>query len=91
MKKLILLIAVVLIAACSQKIEGTYINDTNGRSLTFHSDGTVIASNNVGAKIDELKFTVDGENVKVGPAFIFTISKDGSLNGGAAHGRYVKK
>lgn len=91
MKKILVLITVVLLAACGQKIEGTYVNDTNGRSLTFHSDGTVIASNNAGIKIDELKFTVNGEKVKVGPAFIFTLSQDGSLDGGTTHGRYVKK
>lgn len=91
MKKVFLILAIALLAACGQKIEGTYINDTSGRGFTFQSDGTVIARNNTGKAIGEQKYTVEGNQIKFGSFAIFKISADGSLDGGSAHGRYVKK
>lgn len=83
MKKSILIFTTaLLLAACGQKLSGTYVNQMSDAKLTFESSDKVIYDGGF-SKI-EFSYEVDGKNLKLtSPAGtqIFTLLDDGNIQG----------
>lgn len=82
LKKLILLSAVLLLAACGSKLNGTYADPSGSIAYTFSSNGKVIQSM-LGAEI-EMNYEVDGNKLKLGGAdgvsMVLTLVDDNSIS-----------
>lgn len=79
-KALIFISTAFLLAACGQKLSGTYVNQTTDAKLIFESSDKVIYDTGMG-KV-EVSYKVDGKNLKlISPegTQIFTLSDDGSI------------
>lgn len=81
MKALIILSAALLLAACGQKLDGTYGDKQGLMTMTFGSSSKVIVGMPLVGKV-EMKYEVEGENLKlITPqgTQVYTILKDGSI------------
>ena len=94
----ILILVTAFLAGCGSKMSGTYNIDANGgvpfKSLNFTSGTKVELTAAMTGGISEATYVVDGDKVKIsaaGSTQIWTIEKDGSLNGGELIGRFVKQ
>ncbi|RQZ26112.1 hypothetical protein DIE14_15760 [Burkholderia sp. Bp9017] len=79
-KTLALLTITLLLAACGQKLSGTYVNPTSDAKLIFESSDKLIYDTGMG-KV-EVSYKIDGKNLKlISPegTQIFTLSDDGSI------------
>lgn len=91
MKKLFLLSLVLMITACSPKLDldGTYKGELN---FTFKPNGKV--STMIFGVATETPYEVDGDKIKFhfpgGKNVVLTIQKDGSLDGGLL-GKFIKQ
>lgn len=93
----ILIVATAILAGCGSKLSGTYKVDANGgipvEKMNFTS-GSKVELTYVGDKVIEASYVVDGDKLKVsaaGMVSIFSIDKDGAINGGETIGRFVKQ
>jgi hypothetical protein len=89
-----LIAAAFFVTGCGHKVSGIYkpVNDMSViRALDFTSDGKVEFSATIGNETDT--YVVEGNQVKIndGNHTVFTIDKDGSLDGGTDLGRFVKQ
>lgn len=83
MKRILLMLAMLLLTACGSGIEGTYSDPTGVAKYEFESGGKVYMSL-LGVKTEQ-KYVVDGKHIKIitasGNTQIFTRLEDGSLEG----------
>lgn len=92
MKKIFMLCVFLLITACGQKIDGTYVSDGGNASFTFKDNGKLVFGS--GNSVKETTYSVDGDrivfNFDGGTPSFFVLNKDGtiSLNG---FEKYTKK
>lgn len=93
----LLIITAALLAGCGSKLSGAYKVDANGgmpfEKVTFTSGSKVALTDALGGT-SEATYVVDGNQVKIsaaGMTQIWTIDKDGALNGGQMIGRFVKQ
>jgi outer membrane lipopolysaccharide assembly protein LptE/RlpB len=93
-----LLMIVAFLTGCGSKLSGTYNIDKNGgapfKSLNFTSGSKVELTVAMTGSTTEASYVVEGEKLKIsagGKTQIFTIEKDGSINGGELIGRFVKQ
>ena len=89
-----LTLAIVLIAGCGRHLSGTYTGepDAHFEKLTFKSGGKVELS--FMGSISEATYALEGDRVKIsagGMTQIFTLDKQGCLDGGGIVGKYCKK
>ncbi|WP_430227723.1 hypothetical protein [Paraburkholderia tropica] len=84
MKKFIAVIAIpLLLAACGQKLSGTYTDANKIGKLTFESGNKVLVGGGFGPEL-ELTYEVDGSKLKITSpegTQVFTINDDGSIQG----------
>ncbi len=91
-----LIAAAFFVTGCGHKVSGIY-KPVNSASiitaLNFISDGKVETSSALGTETDT--YVVEGNQVKIKDAnkeiTVFTIDKDGSLDGESGLGRFVKQ
>ena len=82
MRRILLICAVLLLAACGSGIEGTYTDPTGVAKYEFESGGKVYMSL-LGVKVEQ-KYEVDGNHIKIMTSSgtqILTRLDDGSLEG----------
>jgi outer membrane lipopolysaccharide assembly protein LptE/RlpB len=82
MKRLFLLSAALLLAACGSKLDGTYTDGSGMMSYTFKSNGKM-AQTVMGTEV-EMNYEVDGNKVKlITPQgkLVMTLLEDGSIQG----------
>lgn len=85
MKKLMILALVVLLAGCSQGLNGTWSDGMGMVSYHFERDGKVTVE--MLGKTQQTRYTRDGDTLKVAvpgadaATVDFTVNKDGSLQG----------
>jgi len=90
-----LIAAAFFVTGCGHKVSGIYkpVNDMSViRALNFTSDGKVETSSTLGTETDT--YVVEGNQIKITEGKdtqVFTIDKDGSLDGGTDIGRFVKQ
>jgi len=79
-------------------LSGTYNIDANGgapfKSLNFTSGSKVELTTAMSGSTTEASYVVEGDKLKIsaaGQTQIFTIAKDGSINGGEIIGKFVKQ
>ncbi len=84
MKKALLFTAsALLLAACGQKLSGTYVDNKLDTKLTFESSSKVIFEGGLSPKT-ELSYEIDGKNLKLTSpegTQVLTLSDDGSIQG----------
>lgn len=77
MKKLLIIALTVLLTACGQTLDGTYVDKQGMVGLTFKG-------NKVSMSGMEWKYEIDGNQLRLllpQGAMVFTINKDGSIQG----------
>lgn len=82
MRRILLICAALLLAACGSGIEGTYTDPTGVAKYEFESGGKVYMSL-LGVKVEQ-KYEVDGKHIKIMTSSgtqILTRLDDGSLEG----------
>ncbi|MBH9685121.1 membrane lipoprotein lipid attachment site-containing protein [Burkholderia cepacia] len=82
-KSISFLVTALLLAACGQKLSGTYVDKKNDTKLTFESSSKVIFEGGLSPKT-ELNYEIDGKNLKLTSpegTQILTLSDDGSIQG----------
>lgn len=83
MKKIICIVLLAWLAACGQKLSGTYTDKYDIIEMTFTS-GDKLRWGAMGMQT-ELEYTVEGKDIKVqnpqgGATLIFTLNEDGSIS-----------
>ena len=93
----ILIMVTVFLASCGNKLSGTYNVDANGgmpfKKMNFTSDTKVELTVAITEATAEADYVVEGDKVKItaaGQTQIFTIDKNGCLDGGAMIGKFCK-
>ena len=93
-----LILTTVLLAGCGSKLSGTYKVDANGgmpfEKMNFTSGSKVELTAAITGGMAEADYVVEGDKLKVsaaGMTQVWTIEKDGSLNGGEMIGKFVKQ
>jgi hypothetical protein len=92
----ILIMATAFLAGCGSKLSGTYKVDTSG-GMPFEKmefSGSKVELTDANGGMTEATYAVDGDKVKIsvaGMTQIWTMDKDGALNGGGVIGRFVKQ
>jgi PBP1b-binding outer membrane lipoprotein LpoB len=94
----ILIAATVFLAGCGSRLSGTYKVDSNGgipfEKITFTSGSKVELTTAMTEATTEATYVVEGDKVKIsaaGMTQIFTIDKNGCLNGGEMIGKFCKQ
>jgi len=95
MKKTIALVLMSLLFGCGgDKLDGTYSSNWNGKNITFHPNGTAVVSRQDGGPIviggAPMPYTVEDGLIKLG-ALQHRLLADGSIDGGTAYGKMIKK
>lgn len=95
MKKLIALALMCLLFGCgAEKLDGTYSSSWNGKNITFNPNGTAVVSRQDGGTLtiggDPMPYTVEDGLIKMG-ALQLKLLSDGSIDGGTAYGKMIKK
>lgn len=95
MKKLIALALMSFLFGCgAEKLDGTYSSNWNGKNITFNSNGTAVVSRQDGRAVsiggNPIPYTVEDDLIKMG-ALQFKMLSDGTIDGGAAYGKMIKK
>lgn len=95
MKKLIALALMFFLFGCgAEKVDGTYSSNWNGKNITFNSNGTAVVSRQDGGPLtiggNPIPYTVEDGLIKMG-ALQLKIMADGTIDGGAAYGKMIKK
>jgi hypothetical protein len=91
MKKIILVLSLVLIAACGSKFEGTYFSASSGKSLTFGPNGSGYITDS-GKNIGSFTYTLVGSSISIKDSPVpLILMEDGSINSGFGFGLLVKK
>lgn len=81
-KNVAFLTVTLLLAACGQKLDGTYVNKSSDTKLIFESSDKVIFDTGMGKA--EVSYKIDGKNLKLTSpegTQVFTLSDDGSIQG----------
>lgn len=95
MKKILLLVVVLSLFGCVDKeLSGTYSSSWNGRNITFSSNGTAVVTRQDGGPLalggEPVSYKVNGNVITMG-ALTMKLMPDGSIDGGAAYGKMIKK
>ena len=90
----ILIATVTLLVGCGKKLSGTYTGEgVPFKQLKFTS-GNKVELTTLMDSVNEATYVVEGDKVKIsagGQTQIFTIDKDGCLNGGGMIGKFCKQ
>ncbi len=93
----LLIIVTAFLAGCGKAMSGTYKVDANGgipfEKMNFTS-GSKVELIDAGGGITEATYVVEGDKLKIsaaGMTQVWTIDKDGSLNGGETIGKFLKQ
>ncbi|HDR9128359.1 TPA: hypothetical protein QDB31_005454 [Burkholderia vietnamiensis] len=82
-KSLGLILVPFLLAACGQKLSGTYTDASKIAKFTFESGNKVLVGGGFGPEL-ELSYEVDGNKLKITSpegTQVFTLNDDGSIEG----------
>lgn len=93
MIKLIIIAMATLLFGCNQgkTLDGTYVSNVNGRSLTFKPNGMAFETSGVN-KFPEIPYTIEGKKIKLDGADILQLNlmQNGSI-GSQSYGEMIKK
>jgi hypothetical protein len=93
----ILIIATAFLAGCGHRLSGTYTADENSMSLFEKLEFTSGTKVEITHPVDgtfEAPYVVEGDKVKItvrGQTLVWTIDKNGCLDGGGMFGKFCKK
>ena len=81
MLKILVILLLLLLTACGNKLDGTYVDDTGLLKYTFKSNGKVYQSA-MGVEM-EMPYTIEGDKIKLpinqGVSMVLTLQTDGTI------------